>query len=77
MTAVGEVSAEDRDRWRHDLNCAAHRLAIVREALGVLGAVPGKGSLEGLAADLELASRQVRNLQVEVAAELRVLKGRS
>lgn len=73
MTDINLVPPKMRDEWRHELNHAAHRLSTVREALGVLGAVNPRGSLEGLAVDLETARRQITALQIAVAAELRLL----
>ena len=74
MTSITQAPAKVRDHWRHELNHAAHRLSKVREALGVLGALEPRGSLEGLAADLNAVSIQIRNLQIEVAAELLVAR---
>ena len=71
MTDVASAPAELRDRWRHDLNNAAHRVSVVRESIGVLGVMPGKGSLEGLAADLELAQKQLRAIQEQVEDVIR------
>jgi hypothetical protein len=66
MTDVASAPAETRDRWRHALNAAAERLSVVRESLGVLGAMPGKGSLEGLAEDLSRASFTLAMIRTEV-----------
>lgn len=66
MTAVAAAPAEQRDRWRHELNGAAERLAVVREAVGVLGAMPAKGSLEGLDEDLSRALFTLSMIRAEV-----------
>ena len=66
MTGVASAPPEARDRWRHALNEAAERLAVVRESIGVLGVMPGKGSLEGLAEDLSRASFTLAMIKTEV-----------
>jgi hypothetical protein len=75
MTYVASAPEQVRNRWRHDLNGVTERLAVVRQSIGVLGAMHAKGSLEGLALDLERAVHALTGMQAEVADIIEQAKG--
>lgn len=67
IVMLTEVPPEKRDQWRHELNTAAYRLNLARDALGVPGQKEPSGSLGGLLDDLEEISRQADALRTEAS----------